>query len=131
MPITFAPQRGRILMCDYDMATVPPEMRKLRRVAVVSPNAFNRRQGRGPGKAIVVPFSATPPRKLLPSHAPFDATTYRSLTVPTWAIGEAIAHVSHDRLDRVFAGGGFLNERLADADLARVIAAVRHAIGAV
>lgn len=131
MTITFAPSRGRILMCDYDLATVPPEMRKLRRVAVVSPDSFNHRHGRGPGKAIVVPFSATPPRRPVASHVPFDATTYRSLTVPTWAIGEAIAHVSHDRLDRVFASGRFLNEHLSSADLDRIVAAVRHAIGAV
>jgi uncharacterized protein YifN (PemK superfamily) len=31
MTINFVPERGRILMCDYDMARVPPEMEKVRR----------------------------------------------------------------------------------------------------
>jgi hypothetical protein len=32
--INFVPERGRLLMCDYDMARVPPEMEKVRRVVV-------------------------------------------------------------------------------------------------
>jgi uncharacterized protein YifN (PemK superfamily) len=59
--ITFTPKR--ILMCNFDMATVPPEMRKVRCLVVVSPRSYNHPIGHGPGKCIVVPFSATGPRQ--------------------------------------------------------------------
>ena len=52
--IAFVPQRGQILICDFDVAgVVPPEMRKTRRVVVVSPRAHNHRHGTRPGPAAV------------------------------------------------------------------------------
>jgi uncharacterized protein YifN (PemK superfamily) len=39
--LNFTPLRGHILMCDYDMARVPPEMEKVRRAVVVSPHSHN------------------------------------------------------------------------------------------
>ena len=46
--IPFVPQRGQILMCDFDMAgVVPPEMRKKRRVAVISPRLTTAGMGCG------------------------------------------------------------------------------------
>ena len=64
-------------MCDFgpdpsEPSTYPvnapplsmsPEIRKLRRVVVVSTNALNHPHGRGPGLCSVVPFSATRPAK--------------------------------------------------------------------
>jgi uncharacterized protein YifN (PemK superfamily) len=99
--IAFVPQRGQILICDFSMAHVPPEMRKVRRVVVMSPRTYNARHGAGPGRCIVVPFSGTPHVRIHPSDVPFPANVYASLTVPTWAICEAVMNVSHARLDRV------------------------------
>lgn len=134
MAITFDPERGRILMCDYDMARVPPEMDKLRRVVVISPKSHNHRHGAGPGRCVVVPFSATDPgRFLTPADVPFPANRYRCLTVPTWAICSAIMSVSHDRLDRYFISKayGYSTERLTPADMARIEDGLRHALGTV
>ena len=128
--ITFVPQRGQILICDFDMAgVVPPEMRKKRRVVVVSPRSHNRRHGQRPGRCLVVPFSASTPAILTAAEVPFPAIAYRSLTVPTWAICSAIESVSHVRLDRVAAGAAFLSERLSGVDLSRIEDGLRHALG--
>lgn len=130
--ITFVPQRGQILMCDFDMAgVVPPEMRKKRRVVVVSPRSHNRRHGVRPGRCLVVPFSASEPAMMTAAEVPFPDGVYRSLTVPTWAICSAAASVSHARLDRVAVGTAFLSEHLSAVDLERVEAGLRHALGLV
>jgi uncharacterized protein YifN (PemK superfamily) len=134
MALTFDPERGRILICDYNMACVPPEMDKVRRVVVVSPKSYNRRHGASPGRCVVIPFSATNPgRFLTPADVPFPAGRYRCLTVPTWAICSAIMSVSHDRLDRHFLSRtkGYSSELLAPADMARIEEGMRHALGTV
>ncbi len=128
--ITFVPQRGQILICDFDMAgVVPPEMRKKRRVVVVSPRAHNHRHGQRPGRCLVVPFSASMPAIVTAAEVPFPGDAYRSLTVPTWAICSAIESVSHARLDRVAVGAAFLSERLSDADMLHIGVGLRHALG--
>ena len=128
--ISFVPQRGQILICDFDMAgVVPPEMRKRRRVVVVSPRSHNRRHGERPGRCLVVPFSASMPTVLTAAEVPFSADVYRSLTVPTWAICSAVESVSHARLDRVASGRMFISEKLAQADMLRLESGLRHALG--
>ena len=127
--ITFSPKRGMILMCDFDMATVPPEMRKVRRVVVVSPRSYNRPQRNAPGKCVVVPFSATEPRTVLASHVAVPIGVYQSLTKPTLAICEMVAHVSHARMDRVAVGRRFISEEMQAVDLEQIEAGLRHALG--
>jgi len=39
MAINFVPRRGLVLICDYDVARVHPEMNKSRRVVVISPRS--------------------------------------------------------------------------------------------
>ncbi len=130
MGIQFVPQRGQILMCDFDMAgIVPPEMPKVRRVVVVSPRSYNARHANGPGRCVVVPFSSTQPVPQSPAEVAIPAGLYNSLTVPTWAICTAIRSVSHRRLDRVASAGGFLSELMAAVDMARIDAGIRHALG--
>lgn len=129
MAILFVPQRGQILICDFDMAGVPPEMRKQRRAVVVSPRSANHRHGQGPGRCVVVPFTATPPRFASPADVAFGVGAYRSLTVPTWAACGSVATVSHARLDRVAAGRSYIVESLTIADLARIEEGLRHAFG--
>jgi uncharacterized protein YifN (PemK superfamily) len=130
MPIRFVPNRGLILICDFDKARVHPEMNKRRRVVVVSPRSYNRRHGQGPGRCLVVPFSASKPQVLSPTVVLFPTGAYRSLTKDSWAICDAIMAVSHDRLDRVWAGPGrSLNETISDADMQRLQVALSHAVG--
>ncbi|PZA09599.1 hypothetical protein DNX69_22785 [Rhodopseudomonas palustris] len=136
MTINFVPERGRILMCDYDMARVPPEMEKIRRVVVVSPRSYNHRHGSRPGRCVVVPFSATDPdRHATPADVPFDGATYECLTVNTWAICSAVMSVSHDRLDRVQirrhgAPPRYSSEMLTTIDMMRIERGLKHALGA-
>jgi uncharacterized protein YifN (PemK superfamily) len=122
--ITFVPERGQILLCDFDLANVAPEMRKRRRVTVVSPRSYNKAR-----RCVVVPFSATAPFFETPAHVAFSPDQYRSLTIPTWAICDAIAHVSFARLDRVNVSGRFMSEMLSDADLIRIETGLCHALG--
>ena len=130
MPINFVPERGRILMCNYRMARVDPEMDKERRVVVVSPRSYNERHGRDYGRSIVVPFSVTDPgRRLKPADVYFPAGRYNSLTRDTWAICGAVMCLSHARLDRVAAQGLYLQEILTPEDMVRIESGLRHAMG--
>ena len=63
------------------------------------------------------------------AYVPFEVGPYRSLSVPTWAICNAIAHVSFDRLDRVRVGREFMNEMIEAADMDRIGVGLRHALG--
>ena len=66
MSINFVPERARVPICNYDLARVSPEIDKTRRAVVVSPRSYNHRHGAGPGRCLVVPFSATRPFVLTP-----------------------------------------------------------------
>lgn len=136
MAINFVPERGRILICNYDMARVPPEMKKTRRAVVISPGSYNERHGHGPGRCLVVPFSATDPgRRMTPADVLFDSESYECLSVATSICG-AVMSVSHDRLDRVLINQRgmpprFSSERLFAHDMARIEIGLRHAMGTV
>jgi uncharacterized protein YifN (PemK superfamily) len=129
MSINFVPERGRMLICDYDMARVPPEIDKQRRVVVLSPRSYNERHGAGPGRCVVVPFSATPPAKPTRSDVPFKAGVYETLTEPTWAICSAVMSASHARVQRVAVRGTFSQEFLLPEDMARIQVGLRYALG--
>ena len=130
MPINFVPERGRILICNYDLARIHPEIDKIRRAVVVSPRSYNHRHGAGPGRCIVVPFSGRDPGIYLSlSDIPFPAGVYQTISVHTWAVCSAVMSVSHARLDRVRVGGTYPAEYLSNQDLARIEAGLRHACG--
>jgi uncharacterized protein YifN (PemK superfamily) len=122
--IKFIPERGHILLCNFDLANVPPEMRKKRRVLVVSPRSHNRAR-----RCVVVPFSATQPTDMTAAYVPFPSGIYASLSRPTWAICNAVAHVSFERLDRVRVGTEFLTEMATEEDMVRISVGLRHALG--
>jgi uncharacterized protein YifN (PemK superfamily) len=129
MPISFAPQRGAILLCDFDLGTcVPPEIIKKRQVLVISDTAFNHRHGLNAGLCTVVPFSAstqTPGR----CDVFFPAGSYWSLGRDCWAQCKAIATVSHDRLDLLWRNGRRRpSEFLRAGDMERVEKAIRIAL---
>ena len=130
MAIQFVPRRGLILICDYELARVHPEMNKARRVVVVSPRSYNRRHGRGPGRCLVVPLTATPPQFLTPAIVPFPVGSYRSLTKDSWVVCDALMAVSHARLSRLWIGPGApLDETVSEADMKRIQGALRHVLG--
>jgi mRNA interferase MazF len=66
MAITFVPDAGDVLMCDF-IGFIAPEMTKVRRVIVLSP----RSRDVFPGTYLVVPVSKTPPSRPEPHHHEF------------------------------------------------------------
>lgn len=129
--IPFVPPRGRILICNHDMARVHPEMAKERRVVVMSPRSYNARHGNGPGRCLVVPFSTTAPVKLTPGFVPFPVGVYQSLSQATWAVCEALSSMSHARLNQVNVAGTNLQEHLLEDDIDRIVEGIRHVLGIV
>ncbi len=57
MPITFVPNAGDVLMCDFTTGFQPPEMVKVRKVVVLSA----RSRKTMPNTYLVVPLSKTVP----------------------------------------------------------------------
>jgi uncharacterized protein YifN (PemK superfamily) len=130
LAINFVPERGRILICDFDLARIHPENSKTRRVVVMSPRSYNARHGNGPGRCLVIPFSITQPRAIQPSDVFFAAGPYKTLSKDTWANCHSVMSVSHTRLDRVYVGhGSYSQELLSGVDLQRLEGGLRHAFG--
>jgi mRNA-degrading endonuclease toxin of MazEF toxin-antitoxin module len=71
MAITFVPDAGDVLMCDF-IGFIAPEMTKVRRVIVLSP----RSRDVIPGTYLVVPVSKTPPSRPEPHHHEFPPRGY-------------------------------------------------------
>lgn len=128
MPITFTPQLGMVLMCDFGPNSMPPEMSKIRQVVVVSPR---RKRGSGWGSCIVVPFSTVAPNPTEPYHYCIQANKYRFFRKDTevWAKGDMATHVSFGRLDRVFCDGRYASPLLNPEDLSAIQKLVWEAMG--
>jgi uncharacterized protein YifN (PemK superfamily) len=75
MSINFAPKAGQVLMCNFGMASVPPEMGKIRHVVVLSP-----RRRRNSGTFLVVPLSTVAPNPIEPYHYRIRANKYSFLS---------------------------------------------------
>jgi uncharacterized protein YifN (PemK superfamily) len=129
MPIAFVPQRRQILLCDFEYGRIKPSLGKVRRALVVSPRSYNHRHGFGPGRCLVVPFTATGPAEIRPAHVEFPSGKYVCLSEPTWALCDCLRSVSHARLDRVNVGGEYQNEMISNEDMARVETGILHAVG--
>lgn len=95
MPLTFHPDPGAIVMCDFTTGFRPPEMVKLRPVVVISPRR------RRTQLATVVPLSSTQPVPLEPWHFQLPPGAYPPARGPMWAKCDVLATVALDRLDRV------------------------------
>jgi mRNA interferase MazF len=123
MPLSYYPNIGEIVLCDY-RGSVKPEMIKTRPVVVVSPRL--RRRGNLVG---VVPLSTTVPTSAEPYHClielenplppPFDNPVM-------WAKCDMYSVVSMQRLDRFKEAkqrhGGARQWRVGKANAAQIIA---------
>ena len=126
MPITFVPDAGDVLMCDFN-GFVAPEMTKLRKVVILSP----RSRISFPGTYLVVPLSKTPPVPLEPCHCEFRPRSYDFLdpVESVWAKANMMTCVATVRLDRLKLHGRFSAARIRREDLARIRLAVLHTLG--
>jgi len=127
MAITFVPDAGDVLICDFSTGFKPPEMVKIRRVVVLSP----RSRVKFPSTYIVVPISKTPPSAPDGCHCEFAARTYEffDLVEPVWAKADMVSCVAHHRLDRIRVNGRYSRATIRKPDLHRIRVAVLHALG--
>jgi hypothetical protein len=98
-PITFAPKRGAVLLCDFDMGRVPHEIDKRRQVIVFSLTSLNHKHALEPGLCSVVPASSEEPKTIGPEDVLKPAGKYPR------------------------------SEFLDNGDMARIAAAIKHALG--
>jgi mRNA interferase MazF len=126
MPITFVPDAGDVLMCDFT-GFIAPEMTKVRRVVVLSP----RSRTNFPGTYIVVPVSKTPPVPPRAHHCEFKPRAYYFFddVEPVWAKADMITCVAASRLDRLKINGRYTGCRIRKEDLDAIRKAVLHALG--
>ena len=126
MAITFVPDAGDVLMCDFT-GFVAPEMTKVRRVVVLSPRA----RRAFPGTYLVVPVSKTPPVPAEPHHHEFKARSYHFFdqVQSVWAKGDMVTCVGSHRLDRLMVNGRYTQCQIRKEDLQIIRKAVLHALG--
>ena len=124
MGINFHPQRGTVLICDFQ-GTIAPEMNKKRHVVLVSP-----RYRRHTGLCSVVPFSTVAPREIEPHHVEVTAGAYDFFDPfrTIWAKADMLTCVSFSRLDRVLLHGRYAAPVLRPEDLILVQQAVASAL---
>jgi len=134
MALTYHPQLGEIVLCDYSTGFSPPEMVKRRPVVIVSPRLRNRHD-----LVTVIPLSTTSPSPIEAHHCPITLTN--PLPKPfdspqMWAKCDMIATVSLSRLDRFRAGRvaqgygrRFVTGQVDRAQLAEIRKAALHALG--
>lgn len=127
------PDKGTVLICDFDQGFVEPEMVKPRPVIVISPKIVAR-----PKLLTVVPLSTTPPEQIMPYHCelklpfaippPFDSETH-------WLKGDMINAVSFDRVNLIRLGKDtqgkrrYLMQTVGDDILRQVTRCVLHGVG--
>jgi len=127
------PERGTILICDYDVGFKEPEMVKRRPVLVVSPKISVR-----PGLCTIVALSTSPPAPELPYHC--KLTLSPALPAPwvsdqVWVKADMINAVGFHRLDFVRLGKDRTGKRIyrydtiPAGDLQRVQACILKALG--
>lgn len=132
MPLTFHPQPGMVLICDFSTGFKPPEMVKRRPVVVISPRPRRKTQ-----LCIVVPLSTTPPVPVEACHHQLDPASLPGplSTTPTWAKCDMLATVALDRLDRLKLGREANGKRLYSTqvisadDFKAIQRSVLHALG--
>ncbi len=131
MPLTYHPETGTILICDF-VGFIEPEMVKRRPVVVISPR-FRHRDW----LCTIVPLSTTPPDPVQAYHyklkldeplpEPYDAPFH-------WVKGDMLATVSFKRLSLPFFGKDESGKRkyvvkvVDPADLRNIRECVLHAL---
>lgn len=134
MALTFHPQPGTILMCDFSSGFKPPEMVKRRPVVVISP-----KMKRCSGLCTVVALSTVQPSPLenwhyqlplgsLPQKGQFQAKD-------SWVKGDMVYRVSFDRLNLIQIGKEpgtgkrqYFKQRLGRGQMQRVYACLLHGL---
>lgn len=131
LPITFHPDHGALLMCDFSSGFNPPEIVKKRPVIVISPRRNNSQL------CTVVPLSTTVPNPVEQHHHRIDpASLPKTLrSKETWAKCDMLMTVSLSRLDRILDGRGpggarkYTAGKLTSDDFRAVRIGILYALG--
>jgi uncharacterized protein YifN (PemK superfamily) len=131
MALPYHPQRGEVLICDFDMGGFqPPEMVKVRPAVVVS---VKRSHGRG--LCTVVPFSTTAANPPSEWHHPLPHVTIPGwqATGSIWAKCDMIGTVSFARLNKPYvrlrSGRAYKTVMLVAQDMRAIDAILRGYLG--
>lgn len=116
--VTFYPQEGTVLICNFGGGFRPPEMNKVRPVVIVSAKKRNREA------CLVVPISGTESRDRAIA-VPLPASKYSFLERDSWAKCHSVCTVAKTRLYQLRAGrlGPGLDTRdtmIDDVDLLKI-----------
>lgn len=133
MGLSYHPNRGEILLCNYPKDMRKPEMIKRRPVLVVSPKLKRRS-----GLVTIVPLSSSRPKYMMEYHyelnlayplpAPWDSN-------PFWAICDHPMTVSFDRLDLIrlqkdqYGKRRYYRKTIDPVDMTEIQKALTHALG--
>lgn len=102
MAIREHPEKGSILICNFDASFKEPEMVKPRPVIVLSPKIVNR-----PNLCTVVCLSTTPPNPVMPYHTQIDVRPLLPVGLQSdglWIKGDMVYAVGFHRLDFIRVG---------------------------
>lgn len=125
--ITFVPEPGTVLMCDFDsIGFLAPMMTKKRPVVVLQ----RRIRTHMPQTILVVPLSTTPPRELRIWHHQIPAARYPFLSAngTVFVKADMVYAVPTSCLDRLKTRKGWEAPVLPREEFAAVQAAVREAL---
>lgn len=127
MPITFVPDAGDVLMCDFTTGFQPPEMVKVRKVVVLSV----RSRVTIPDTYLVVPLSKTAPSPPEGCHHEFKPRSYHFLDEieSVWAKADMVTCVGKHRLDRVKLNGKYSRVCIRRDDLMAIRKAALYTMG--
>ena len=127
LTLSFHPDAGAIVICDFTTGFRPPEMVKKRPAVIISPRR------RGAALVTVVPLSTTPPDPVEPWHWPVPPGLYPRASSFMWAKADVVMTVAFHRLDRVRAQTRrkvvYVTPTLNEIQLDQLRAAVRVALG--
>src|SRR5579859_4482122 len=123
MPITFPPDQGQILMCDFTTGFMRPEMLKIRHCIAVSPK-------RHTGTCLIVPLSTEPPAHVEAWHYLIPRYVYPCIEcgADVWVKGDMLTHAAFARLNRPKENHVEVRRLLQAAHLKEVLKTVVHAI---
>lgn len=125
--ISFVPQPGTVLMCDFaSIGFQEPMMTKRRHVVVMQ----RRLRDYKPSTVLVVPLSVTAPkaRRLWHHEIPAARYSFLSATDPVYVKGDMVYAVPLSSLDRLKIKGRWEAPVLPREEFAAVQTAVREAL---
>jgi len=121
--ITWHPNRGTVLICDFS-GNIEPEMCKKRPVVIIT-----RKLAYRDGLAMIVPLSTTPPKFDVNYVVRLSKNYLDPMGQPQYAKCDLVCSVSWKRLDRIKTGfRQYVAPKVSDSDFQAIIQGVKYAL---